>query len=1098
VQLALRTQQAFDSRIRSRGSSYAASGRVRIGPAEGDALVASVAGSEDAPYRVELVRDAGGSPRIAVSCTCPYFEGGDLCKHIWAVLMRVPSTGWAAPLLRNARRRIDVVPLVGDEDDDGDDLDDAYEDEGDDWLPQEREPAWRPPSASWRERLARLGRQGQRAASAANAPSLEVLCYGIDGATSRRVGELLVRVYARRRMRDQSLGAPTPRRLSRDDPARAATPGEARALELLVDLAQHAPAHYYGGGASLVRVPAALHDPLLPLLAETGRLGLAEPPRGAGGVEIAWLTLDPGAPFVLRLALEPARSGFALTSRFERAGETLPADAIRLALGSGFLVREGLLSRFEHPHQLGWLIESSAGLAVKAREADAFVADLLATPGCPPVELPPALTFRESSEPPAPRLRFERLPEGGAGALRAQLDFRYGAASVAAFDTAPRVSEREARVVHVRDLAAEQDALARLSALGFARTPPRGWARPEAFDLQLSPRAFETAVSELLDKGWQVEAEGARVKSASRSSASVTSGVDFFEIDGGVEFGGETVPFPTLLAAAREGERFVRLGDGSRGLLPREWLARAGGLAGLADVEGGRLRFARSQAALLDVWLEAQQAVEVDARFADLRAKLHSFAGIEPRSEPAGFAGVLREYQREGLGWLEFLREFGLGGCLADDMGLGKTVQVLALLAARKGAGSGVPSLVVAPRSVVHNWLDEARRFAPGLAVLDYTGVERAALRERLAEHDLVLTTYGTLRRDVEALAALRFDYAILDEAQAIKNSASRTAKCARALRAEHRLALTGTPVENHLGELGSLFEFLNPGMLGRASALRALVRPGTAREDGALDALARALRPFLLRRVKTDVLAELPEKTEQAIVCELGKEQRRLYDELRDHYRASLGRRIAKQGLARSKIHVLEALLRLRQAACHPALVAPRFAAAPSAKLETLLAQLEELAAASHKALVFSQFTELLAHVRSGLDSRGIAYEYLDGKTRDRKARVERFQSDPACPVFLISLKAGGVGLNLTAAEYVFLLDPWWNPAVEAQAIDRAHRIGQTRPVFAYRLIARGTVEEKILELQARKRELVEAVFAEDAGGLASLTAEDLEGLLG
>jgi SNF2 family DNA or RNA helicase len=580
----------------------------------------------------------------------------------------------------------------------------------------------------------------------------------------------------------------------------------------------------------------------------------------------------------------------------------------------------------------------------------------------------------------------------------------------------------------------------------------------------------------------------------------VRSGIDFFEVGGGVDFGGETVPFPELLAAAREGRRFVRLGDGSHGLLPREWLARSGALAGFAEAEGEQLRFARSQAALLDVWLSAQQQVEVDRSFAALREKLARFSGVVPQPEPAGFAGSLRGYQREGLGWLEFLREYGLGGCLADDMGLGKTVQVLALLMARKNARGGAPrpSLVVAPRSVVHNWRDEAARFAPGLAVLDYTGSEREALRERIEQRDLVLTTYGTLRRDVEALAGLRFEYAILDEAQAIKNSASRTAKSARALRAEHRLALTGTPVENHLGELGSLFEFLNPGMLGRAGALRALASPSALQNGGgeALEALARALRPFILRRVKTQVLSELPEKTEQVIVCELSAKQRRLYDELRDHYRASLGARIAKQGLARSRIHVLEALLRLRQAACHPALVALRYADVPAAKLEALHAQIDEVVAASHKALVFSQFTELLGHVRSGLDARGIAYAYLDGRTRDRKAQVARFQEDPACPLFLISLKAGGLGLNLTAAEYVFLLDPWWNPAVEAQAIDRAHRIGQQRPVFAYRLIARDTVEEKILELQASKRRLVEAVISEDAGGLGSLTAEDLERL--
>jgi len=1089
VSLALRTQDSFSARVRRRGTEYALSGRVEVASSEGEALLARVEGSEAAPYRVELLRTSDA--RIAARCSCPYFEGGELCKHIWAVLVRAPA-GWAAPLLRKAGARLAVVPLIeGDEEED-----DAWDDE--EWLPPPREPARRAPSpgTSWRDRLARLAAEGRRAAGGVAPPSPDVLCYGIEVESSRRIGELLLGVYARRRLRDGRLGVPAPRRpLPRD--AAVATSGEARALELLLHLVERSSGPTFG--VSLVRVPAALQDPLLPLLAETGRLGVAAR-TPAGSLELAWLAPDPGAPFALRLALERARGGYELRSRFERPGERLPADAVRLALASGFLVREGLLSRFGGAHHLGWLIESRGGLQVRALEVDDFVADLVATPGCPPVELPPELGFHEEGASPVPRLRFERLPEAGSGVLRARLEFVYGAASVAASDPAPRVLEREARVVHARDAAAEQAALAHLAALGFARAAPRGGPRSQGFDLTLAPRAFEPAVAELLDKGFEVEAAGARLRRAGRSWASVTSGIDFFDVAGGIDFGGEAAPFPELLAAAREGRRFVRLGDGSHGLLPRAWLARSGALAGLADAGGDALRFRTSQAALLDVWLEGQQQVEVDRAFAALRARLARFAGIEPCAEPAGFHGRLRGYQREGLGWLEFLREFGLGGCLADDMGLGKTVQVLALLLARKQAQQEPrPSLVVAPRSVVHNWRDEAGRFTPTLRVLDYTGAERTALREQIPAHDLVLTTYGTLRRDVETLAGIRFEHVVLDEAQAIKNAGSRTARAARALRSEHRLALTGTPVENHLGELGSLFEFLNPGMLGRSSALRALASPSALGNGGreALDALARALRPFLLRRVKAQVLAELPEKTEQVIACELGARQRRLYDQLREHYRASLNARIAKNGLARSRIHVLEALLRLRQAACHPALVSPRHAEVPAAKLEALWAQLEEVVAASHKALVFSQFTELLGIVRAGLDTRGIDYAYLDGKTRDRKRQVARFQEDAECPLFLISLKAGGLGLNLTAAEYVFLLDPWWNPAVEAQAIDRAHRIGQQRPVFAYRLIARDTVEEKILELQARKRELVEAVIGEDTGGLASLTAEDLERLL-
>jgi SNF2 family DNA or RNA helicase len=420
---------------------------------------------------------------------------------------------------------------------------------------------------------------------------------------------------------------------------------------------------------------------------------------------------------------------------------------------------------------------------------------------------------------------------------------------------------------------------------------------------------------------------------------------------------------------------------------------------------------------------------------------------------------------------------------------------VLALLDGRRGNRERrAPSVAVVPRSLVHNWMDEASRFAPELRVLDYTGDARAAAR--VEDYDLLLTTYGTLRRDAARLAEREFDYVILDEAQAIKNATTASAKAARVLRGRHRLALSGTPIENHLGEIWSLFEFLNPGLLGPAAAFGKALGPGRAdRTD--LDLLAKALRPFILRRTKEQVAPELPEKFEQTIHCDLDPPQRRFYDELRDHYRHTLLASVARKGLARSKMQVLEALLRLRQAASHPGLVDAARSGEASAKLEVLLPRLRELVEEGHKALVFSQFTTFLALLRGRLDDEGITYEYLDGRTRDRAERVRRFESDATCPIFLISLKAGGVGLNLTAADYVFLLDPWWNPAVESQAIDRAHRIGQARHVFAYRLIARDTVEEKIASLQASKRELADALLGEGAGLLRTLQAEDLEWLL-
>jgi SNF2 family DNA or RNA helicase len=521
-------------------------------------------------------------------------------------------------------------------------------------------------------------------------------------------------------------------------------------------------------------------------------------------------------------------------------------------------------------------------------------------------------------------------------------------------------------------------------------------------------------------------------------------------------------------------------------------------MAVLAQKHDGRLRYGRIQMALLDALLAGQPQSHVDEAFERIRDELSRGERPEAEDEPEGFQGTLRHYQREGLGWLSFLERMGLGGCLADDMGLGKTIQVLAMFVRRQtlltaGGIAHRPSLVIVPKSLVFNWIEEARKFAPSLRVLNYTGNTRVDEAGSLADHDIILTTYGTLRRDIINHREIEFDYVVLDEAQSIKNAASQAAKACRLLRARHRLALTGTPVENHIGELWSIFEFLNPGQLGSATRLKRFLAGGRTSSD----VVARAVRPYLLRRTKTQVLSDLPEKTEQTLFCELGEEQRKAYDELREHYRLELSGRIGRMGIGRSRIAVLEALLRLRQTACHPGLVDPARLDEPAAKLDTLLEQLSEVIDEGHKVLVFSQFTSFLSIVRRHLDERGITYEYLDGKTTDRQARVQRFQEDADCRLFLVSLKAGGQGLNLTAADYIYILDPWWNPAVEAQAVDRAHRIGQTRRVFAYRLIARDTVEEKIVALQDRKRELAESIVRADESMVSSLTAEDVEMLL-
>jgi SNF2 family DNA or RNA helicase len=680
----------------------------------------------------------------------------------------------------------------------------------------------------------------------------------------------------------------------------------------------------------------------------------------------------------------------------------------------------------------------------------------------------------------------------------ADLSFAYEDTKVAAADPRNALAQVEERRLLRRDRAAEAAAARTLVEAGFQRAPfahIREQPDPGRFDIAATK--LPSAVRTLVTAGWHVEAEGRLYRQSGRFNLSVTSGVDWFDLHAEIDFEGVTVTLPELLRALKRGDKMIVLGDGSFGMMPEAWLKKYALLAETGVAEGERLRFRPAQVGLLDALLAAEPDVAVDRLFSRARDELRRFERVDIEKAPRSFRGKLRPYQELGLGWLSFLRRFGFGGCLADDMGLGKTVQVLAMLASRART-AGKPSLVVVPKSLVWNWQQEAARFVPRLRMLVHVGPTRSgnapSFRRAVEGADVVLTTYGLLRKDVAFLREIEMDYLILDEAQAIKNADSESAKAARLLRGEHRLALSGTPIENHIGELWSLVEFMNPGMLGSARAFAgATKRP--APETLAL--LARVLRPFILRRTKEQVAPELPPKHEETILCEMEPEQRRLYDELRAHYRASLLGKIARDGLAKAKIQVLEALLRLRQAACHPALIDAKRAKDGSGKLDVLLARLDEVRREGHKALVFSQFTSFLDLVRARLDAARISYEYLDGKTRDREACVTRFQTDAACSLFLVSLKAGGVGLNLTAADYVFILDPWWNPAVEAQAVDRAHRIGQDKHVFVYRLLCRDSVEEKVAALQEEKRDLAASIINADGSLIQKLDRETLELLL-
>ena len=1114
---------------RERGANYFNRRRVSLGPREEEGIPAIVEGSGDAVYEVRLDWSrAEGDGRLGVYCDCPRFADAFYCKHVWATLVAFDRARFTEPVpgrgpLRLTRLQAAVPeperkPRAGEPDPIAARLA-AYDelldlDRSDDPAPEEtaRLPAWRRQLGTIRSALAEERRTDRPARSERGEA-----CYRINVARCFDLDEMVVDLYRRKPVPD---GGPRPLLkldLHQDSPSDFPDPADRELLRLFkasptADYDPNAARFRSGSMRTRGTVPAVLYDSLLPKLCATGRFGWVGDGSSdpAAATPLAW-DGDEAWRFVLELARDDADGGTVRARGLLRRGEqTRPlADPI-LLLANGAVIWRRRISRLKAAEAFPWItvLRRDGEIVAPEAELDLLLEDLANLPELPELEMPAEWRWDEARPAPRPRLALRPGMRHGSRLLEGEVSFDYDGFLVAARRRSTQVFDRQRRRMVHRDRAAERAARRRLKELGAWSIPAYS---PDRFDVQMSDHIFLEAIEPLLAEGWRVEAEGGRVRPASGVRFNLATDIDWFELRGDVYFGDQAEPaveLPRLLEAVRRGERMIRLGDGTQGMLPEAWLERFGPLARLAHGDGdGATRYLPSQATLLDVMLAAEPEVDVDRGFARLRDRLRSFEGVEPAGEPRGFHGRLRAYQRDGLGWLKFLGELGLGGCLADDMGLGKTVQVLALVQARRlrrvSPGKRRPSLIVAPRSVVHNWLEEAARFTPRLKQVAYSGSGRKKLLPELGENHLVVTTYGLLRRDIAELREITFDYAVLDEAQAIKNAASQGAKAARLLRADHRLALTGTPVENHLGELWSIFEFLNPGMLGRQPAFKSLktsgprAGPDADTRDQALAGVAAALKPFILRRTKDQVLRDLPSKTEQTLYCDLGRRQWRLYRELRDHYRAALDRRIGTDGLARSKIHVLEALLRLRQAACHPGLVDPTRRRHQSAKLETLLEQLEEVLEEGHKALVFSQFVSLLAIVKERLEKSGTPFEYLDGKTRDRRARVDRFQTDPECRLFLISLKAGGLGLNLTAASYVFILDPWWNPAVEAQAVDRAHRIGQTRPVFAYRLIARRTVEEKILELQQSKRELADAILLASGSVIQNLTAEDLRLLL-
>jgi len=1094
----------FSALTLERGRRYADDHRVNIRRLDKGAvetrIVADVQGTQDDPYEVELWMELEADGKVASvdgACGCPVEED---CKHIVAVLLTLERSGELA--------RTEVA---------GAEEGIATE------LP--------PPSAAAEEWLGELAAQVRSSTRADD--GLARVIYLLHP------GDPPSLALARSRpLKKGGYGQPAPFRPQPQDlapgrgPRSLVTESDIAPLRLFLSL-QAGGSYFYRDAVDLGGEAGGL---LLRLALATGRLhldGLVETRLAEGAAQTChwhWLAdahgrqrLHPGLP--AGVIVVPTQPPFYVDTGCGEMGELLSAVPARLI---GSLVRAPALDEAD-AMLVRQRLEALSGTAVA----------LLPLPAVP--EARPAGT-------PLPRLRLTRalLRHRGADRLREHLpvavlwfDYPDGISVAAGAHASPflrrKVGDRWWTLR--RDPAAESDARRALRESGLDRPPLVAAGQllvREGDGEPLVPQRNDVLgwLAFLRDEVPRLEEGGMAVEFAADFPYTLAQaedwfiaveesvGNDWFDLDLGVQIGSERVSLvaPLMRLIREEGQLIDTLRGlddadsypvaiDERRLLPvpvarlKAWL-----LPLLEFLDDGRPRLSRHHAATLagleDIpsrWLGGEE-------LRGLGRRLRDFSGI-PRCLPApGFATELRPYQQDGLDWLQFLREFGLAGILADDMGLGKTVQTLAHLQLEKHAGrADRPSLVVATTSLMANWRNEAAQFTPDLKVLTLHGKDRAERFGEIASADVVLTTYPLLVRDRDTLLEQEWHLLVMDEAQFIKNPKAQSHQVARRLRARHRLSLTGTPLENHLGELWAQFDYLMPGFLGTAKRFTQVYRTPIEKlgDEDMRQRLVERVRPFLLRRTKEQVLDDLPPRTEMVRWVEIEGGQRDLYESLRVAFDRKLRHALVEQGVGRSQIMIFDALLKLRQICCDPRLVRlpaaealVRKGHAHSAKLETLLEMLVELLDEGRKVLLFSQFTSMLGLIEAELDKRGIAYAKLTGQTRDREAQINEFQGGRV-PLFLISLKAGGTGLNLTAADTVIHYDPWWNPAVEEQATARAHRIGQDKPVFVYKLMTQGTVEERILALQDRKRGLADQLVQRGSGGAPSgnlLTAGDLD----
>ncbi|OQW50833.1 MAG: hypothetical protein A4S09_10930 [Proteobacteria bacterium SG_bin7] len=1028
----------FDRYDRSKGAAYFEEKRVEFKRLEGSVAQFIVSGSYE--YRVTIKPDDEGAE---MTCSCPYFKDGNNCKHLWAAVLASDDLE-----IFEKKPITNQVPL-------------------------------------WKKQIVRAydfyNSEARRIQSRrSDLGKVKHYSFAINLETARHMHKIRIDFYCREELQNGKLGALKPTKVTRESIATAAVKEDREILALLLGKTEQDTYFSYSlvREFSQVSLLADFTAEILSFISDKGRLFL--------------LTND----FKINRELQPYKFSneiYEISSTLKKANakEYLLYPKLvssceerelseTLAHTSGLILfKEKVVLAHLGPNN-AWInlfSHNPGGIKIPESEVDDFIAMTLEPVDevLPSIELPSELCFKEHVvQDPKVEISIRSLSRSS---FSLSVKFRYGDHLVSS-EGRKIIYDFKNKIQIPRHLEFEESVYQTLLAAGAE----------EAADLTVSQSGFLNVVNTAIAKNWEVLFQERKVRGGGGFNFAIRpSGSDWFEIDAQFNFDQTPVQLPVLIANLRSGERIIRLDDGTIGVIPEDWFKKFSGLKLIDFPLNGSMKLNKLQALFLSETIEPLYSVGGQKRLEAIGSFVSDLAKAKKTTDPKRFKGKLRSYQKEGLTWLKNLNENKIGGILADDMGLGKTVQVIALFCSLGKFGK--PNLLVVPKSLIHNWISEFNRFAPQFKILNFTGSDRTKDFHTFSDCDVVITTYQTLRADVEKVRDIKFYYLIMDEAHYVKNSESQAHFALRLLKAQHVIALTGTPVENSLSDLFSLLALVTPGLISANQANRWL----TEADNDSLQNLARALRPFILRRTKEDVLKDLPEKSEQIIYCDFSQEEKSRYEDLKKHYWLNLSGQIEKKGLARSKIEILEALLRLRQAACHQGLLDRSLAGQISAKFEILLDALENAVRENHKALVFSQFTSLLDLLKPHLKSRKIDFEYLDGKTQNRKELVERFQSSTSPKVFLLSLKAGGVGLNLTAADYVFILDPWWNPAAERQAVDRTHRIGQKNKVFSYKLITKGTVEEKILELQKKKKELAHAILSETSGPLKSLKFEDL-----